>query len=291
MGFYKIVPFLVAGLAQRATSQFATREAAIALPKTLNDTTAIALPESFISYSFEFGFFPDFAGNPSRSILPTVNWYTDIVPGNASNPNDFSINLLASLAELQGSSVILRVGGNTQDRTTFRPNQTQGIVNTYDDKVSLDFPAKVEIGPAFFESYANFKNSTIIHGLNFAHGGNCTACIGEVLEHAAFACKNLGDRVLAWEYGNEPDMYGLIGERPVYWDEEAVYLNWREGKKAITATIKEHCPNVSRPLRYIAPSFAMPFKFMDPIRAWHAGFDNETDISIFAHHKYICPTT
>jgi hypothetical protein len=210
--------------------------------------------------------------------------------GNASSPNNFSVNLINSLAEIQGSAPIIRVGGNTQDKTTFMSNQSQAIMNTYDDKVSRDYPAKVVIGPAFFESYANFENSKAIHGFNFAKGGNCSACINSVVDHAITACKALGNRALSWEYGNEPDMYGLIGERPAYWNEEAIYPNWRDGKTAITAAIKKHCSDSSATVNYIAPSFAIPFKFMDPIRAWKGGFNNDSDISAFGQHKYVSST-
>jgi hypothetical protein len=51
--------------------------------------------QSFVSYSIEFAFFPDFAGNKSH-------------------PNTFSNNLLESLGKFQGSKPDIRVGGNTQ---------------------------------------------------------------------------------------------------------------------------------------------------------------------------------
>jgi hypothetical protein len=51
--------------------------------------------ESFVSFSIEAAFFPDYAGN-------------------LSSLNKFSRNLLESLKEFQGSSPDVRVGGNTQ---------------------------------------------------------------------------------------------------------------------------------------------------------------------------------
>lgn len=53
------------------------------------------IPESFVSFSIEFAFFPDFTG--------TVD-----------NPNTLSYNLLSSIANLTGSFPVIRVGGNTQ---------------------------------------------------------------------------------------------------------------------------------------------------------------------------------
>lgn len=53
------------------------------------------LLEGYVSYSIEFAFFPDFAGN-------------------TSSPNTFSYNLLSNIREIQGVPPYIRVGGNTQ---------------------------------------------------------------------------------------------------------------------------------------------------------------------------------
>jgi len=53
------------------------------------------LLQSFVSYSIEFAFFPDYAGN-------------------ASFPNNFSNNLLESISAFSGTKPYIRVGGNTQ---------------------------------------------------------------------------------------------------------------------------------------------------------------------------------
>ena len=51
--------------------------------------------EAFVSFSIEFAFFPDFAGN-------------------ISHPNTFSNNLLNNIGNLTGTKPFIRVGGNTQ---------------------------------------------------------------------------------------------------------------------------------------------------------------------------------
>ncbi|KAF1998084.1 glycoside hydrolase family 79 protein [Amniculicola lignicola CBS 123094] len=56
--------------------------------------------QSFVSFSIEFAFFPDFAGNKNT-------------------PNTFSENLLNNFQSLQGSKPNIRVGGNTQDYVLF----------------------------------------------------------------------------------------------------------------------------------------------------------------------------
>ena len=67
-----------------------------AIPVNLTPSNAgDPLLQSFVSYSIEFAFFPDYAGN-------------------ASYPNDFSDNLLESISAFSGTKPYIRVGGNTQ---------------------------------------------------------------------------------------------------------------------------------------------------------------------------------
>lgn len=53
---------LLAGLGQLATAHPVAAQAPITLSRILDTTIAGPLPESFLSYSVEFAFFPDFAG-------------------------------------------------------------------------------------------------------------------------------------------------------------------------------------------------------------------------------------
>lgn len=57
--------------------------------------SAKPIPAGFVSYSIEFAYFPDFAGNKS-------------------NPNQYSYALLNNIATYQGVNPIIRVGGKTQ---------------------------------------------------------------------------------------------------------------------------------------------------------------------------------
>jgi len=66
----------------------------VAVSRTASGAGAPVL-KSFVSFSIELAFFPDFAGNKT-------------------NPNTFSDTLLENLKELQGSKPNIRVGGNTQ---------------------------------------------------------------------------------------------------------------------------------------------------------------------------------
>jgi hypothetical protein len=55
-------------IAQHVNAGPLPRDAAIALPKTIDNSNKAPLSDSFLSYSIEFAFFPDFAGK--RLALP-----------------------------------------------------------------------------------------------------------------------------------------------------------------------------------------------------------------------------
>lgn len=70
------------------------QQEAIAIPAR-PDESANCVPNDLQSFSFEFSFFPDFAGNHSH-------------------PNEFSKTLLGNLKEITGAPPVIRVGGTTQ---------------------------------------------------------------------------------------------------------------------------------------------------------------------------------
>lgn len=85
---------LVATVLSTALSAVAHAQNAIPVNPTPSNAGGPLL-QSFVSYSIEFAFFPDYAGN-------------------ASYPNDFSNNLLESISAFSGTKPYIRVGGNTQ---------------------------------------------------------------------------------------------------------------------------------------------------------------------------------
>jgi hypothetical protein len=204
--------------------------------------------------------------------------------GNTTHPNQFTANILRTLGELQGSLPILRIGGNTQDRTMFHPSQAQGIISGFEADVSADYPSSIEIGPAYFESHAVLPDFNFVHGLNGAMGGSGGAGLHNVLQHAAAACKAIGDRLLAWEWGNEPDMWALAHDyRLSNYDEAGVFTEWNRSTAALLDMLQEECPESTKD--FFAPSFARPEQFMNVTKAWGLGLDARDDIPAFVQHK------
>jgi hypothetical protein len=230
------------------------------------DTGVPVLP-SFVSFSIEFVFFPDFAGN-------------------SSHPNTFSSNLLNNLGRIQGSNPIVRVGGNTQDYPLYNaslPVPTYGIFNYNKSK---DYPTTITIGPSFFDSYSTWPNTTFIHGFNLAKNGSVG--LDSLLATVPLACKALkGGKLAYWELGNEPDLYKTSAQgvvRPASWNEQAYVDEWLGKSRAIKSVMAQSCPDLAN-YKWIAPSFAGTTNSLDPIITWQDGLDTDKNIALISSHK------
>ncbi|OCK80416.1 glycoside hydrolase family 79 protein [Lepidopterella palustris CBS 459.81] len=235
-----------------------------------------AIPESFVSYSIEFAFFPDFAGNSSQ-------------------PNDFSNNLLESVREYMGTKPYIRVGGNTQDYALYDASLDVATNGIYIPSISTDYPVILSIGPSFFESYSTWPDTKFIHGFNLAK--NTTAARESLLTTVPLACKALSDgKLLYWELGNEPDLYKTSAQghtRPPSWDESDFVTEWKNGTAAIKDTMANACPDMvsASMFQWIAPSFAGTSNSLNPITTWKDGLDTASDIVLFSSHNYIGSAT
>ena len=226
--------------------------------------------EGFVSYSIEFAFWPDYAGNLSA-------------------PNTFSNNLLDNIGNLTGTKPYIRVGGNTQDYAIFNRSLSVATVGIYNPNISTDYPTTLSFGPSFFESYQTFPQTQFTHGYNL--GRNSTAARQALIESVPYACKALGDgRLLHWELGNEPDLYKTSAQgpvRPPTWNEQDYVNEWLKYTREIRSKMKTACPNMAKSAayKYYAPSFAGTSNSLNPIVTWEDGIDADKDIAIISSHK------
>ncbi|KAF5554632.1 glycoside hydrolase family 79 [Fusarium mexicanum] len=230
--------------------------------------------DSFVSYSIEFAFFVDFAGNLSM-------------------PNEFSYNLLANIGHLQRSDPIVRVGGSTQDKTTFNKSQEEGIINTWDYQKNKDQPIAISLGPAFFESYQTWHGKIpYIHGFDLATNGS--EGIATLKNTVPLFCKSLTSSNSApWQIGNEPDQYTAFSRRPKSWNADSWVKEWKYKTQLIRSLVKKHCPNLAKgnnPLFY-APSTSSLGGSPNVDAVWKAGLHKEKDIGFFDVHHYIAGAT
>lgn len=105
-------------------------------------------------------------------------------------------NLIGLLNALGGG--VLRIGANSVDRTTWMPNgagQTSGQVSEGD----------VANLAGFMKQCPNWR---VIYGINFAGADGSTASPTLASEEASYVAQQLGSQLLAFEIGNEPNLYG-----------------------------------------------------------------------------------
>lgn len=149
------------------------------------------------------------------------------------------------------------------------------------------------LGPSFFESYNQWDKIKFTHGFNMNIGGNNSAGWQTLLDSVPVACKTIGsDRIDAWEYGNEADMYGetlpgyKIASRPEGWGEEEYVRDWLNATRQIESLIEEHCPEMATPELYgfFAPSFADNDFPMTSPKVWAAGLNEDGNIKFYARH-------
>ena len=254
---------VVAAVAGRTT-------APLSISPSPPSSASAPIPSSFVSYSIEFAFFPDFAGN-------------------SSSPNEFSYNLLKNLGNIQGTTPIIRVGGNTQDYYLLNTSQTQALIGTYNFNRSRDYPTTIAIGPSFFESYETWPGIQFTHGFNLAKSNN-TIGIDSLLTSVPLACKALQGKLLDWELGNEPDLYPTSSQgpvRPLTWHESNYVAEWLNLTSQIRNILSTNSACANLPNDFIAPSFAGTSNYLNPITTWHDGLDTDKDISLISSHNYI----
>jgi len=125
---------------------------------------------------------------------------------------------LAGLFNRLGNGV-LRIGGNSVDTTVWNPN---GQGNTAG-----------EVSPADVDSLADFMAKTnwkLLYGLNLA-----TSTPELAAAEAAYVQFVLGNVLLGFEIGNEPDEYGL-SYFPTGWNLAAFEALWEQFRSAIVET-------------------------------------------------------
>ncbi|KAH8691375.1 hypothetical protein BGW36DRAFT_400670 [Talaromyces proteolyticus] len=244
----------------------------IYLNKEVSSSAGPAVLQPYMSYSIEFCYFPDYAGNKS-------------------NPNQFSNQLLDNLAAIQGTKPYIRVGGNTQDYALYNASLEYAINGTIIPSKSEDYPYILYIGPSFFESYSTWPDTKFIHGYNL--GKNGSDSLKSLLDTVPLVCKALqGGKLAYWELGNEPDLYKTSSQgivRPANWTEQGYVDEWLSKSRKIRAALAKSCPEMAADenYKYIAPSFAGLRNSLDPVKTWEDGLDSDKNIALNSEHDYM----
>lgn len=126
----------------------------------------------------------------------------------------------AALIQLFGllGPAVLRIGANAVDRSSWN-----GAV----DDLTPILPSQVD-------ALAEFVQATqwqVIYGVNLARNTPANAA-----DEAAYVAARLGSSLMAWEIGNEPDLYRRRGYRPDDWGYEDYLDEWRDFRAAMSET-------------------------------------------------------
>lgn len=182
-----------------------------------------------------------------------------------SNPLFSGANAnLIGLFKALGSG-ILRIGGNSVDRTTWNQagaGLTAGQVSAADVNRL-----------AGFLSAANWK---VIYGINFAGANGSTASPALAASEAAYVASQLGGNLLGFEIGNEPDLYGAGNtNEPSGYSYSQFLAGWRSFASAIVQSVSGAAftaPAAAGDSRKFAEDFAR---------------DEQGTISLMTEHYYI----
>ena len=162
---------------------------------------------------------------------------------------------LIQLFRLLGPAV-LRIGANAVDRSSW-----QGAV---EDLTPILSP--------HIDALAAFVQATewqVIYGVNLARNTPARAA-----SEAAYVAARLGPSLLAWEIGNEPDLYRRHDYRPSSWDYDDYLEEWRAYRDAMSAA-SPGVPFSGPATAFELRSFTLPF-----------AQDEGANLAMLTHHYY-----
>lgn len=155
---------------------------------------------------------PDFIGLSYESAI--------LSPGSYFTPENAT---LIALMHTLGDAGVLRIGGNTSERTVWEP-------------AGATAPDSIVVTPAAIDRLAatlRMLGWKLIYGLNLARGTPDAAA-----EEAAYIARALGPLLLAFQIGNEPDGFGRWTRvRPPTYDVAAFIAEWMRFAAAIRARV------------------------------------------------------
>ena len=177
---------------------------------------------------------PDFIGLSYESALIAAKSY--FAPTNRS---------LIGLIRRLGSNGVLRIGGNTSERTVFSQDGQPPPPEAH-----LIEAADIDRLAAALQQL----QWRLIYGLNLARGTPQAAAA-----EAAYVLRAVGPRLLAFQIGNEPDGFGRWSAvRPSNYDFKAFMSEWQPFHEAIRARVPEAPfagPDVAAETEWV-PAFA-----------------------------------
>ncbi|OJJ02013.1 hypothetical protein ASPVEDRAFT_131611 [Aspergillus versicolor CBS 583.65] len=229
------------------------------------------LDANFLSYSIEFSYMLDYAGNNSH-------------------PNEFSKQLLENIHDISGAYPIIRAGGSTSNRAVFLSNQSEALVQEFGS--DPDQPKSLSIGPAWMESFQQFpKDTQYIYGLNFYDGDSG---LEKTVSEAAAAYKEIGSHIYAFEIGNEVNGFQCSSRRDCDYTVASYADQFKEYAAAIVKQSLGDAPKGDKEPLFQGCAFTAPnhigfneTPFWNVENALKEGLDSTGMVKTVADHDYM----
>ena len=169
-----------------------------------------------------------------------------------------------------------------RDLAVYNASLDEAIDNVYNGST----PVSVTIGPRFYQGFNQWPGVKFINGLNQALNG--TVGRENLLAEVNASCNIIDpENFLAWEYGNEADLYANNGIRPPPYNDSDYVADWLNGTAAINAEVQKMCPGY--PVVFDSPSFGLygAISNLDPLGVANDMIDANDDIVLWSLHLYM----
>jgi hypothetical protein len=210
------------------------------------DTQPAAQPLAFI-----------LSADPMRPLFTVPATYTGLSyeseqlthPAFFEPENDSLISLVRTL----GRRGVLRIGGNTSAYTAFMPGAFAASTDASGagpdigglarQTRPMQQPGMYKITPKAIDNLAGFLQQTgwqLLYGLNLRHGTPESAA-----EEAAYVARACGNHLLAFQFGNEPDLFRhdegsatqIEADKKPLWGYDLFLQKWQAMYKAVHARV------------------------------------------------------
>ena len=138
-----------------------------------------------------------------------------------------------------GDRGVLRLGGNMSEYTVWDPlevsNDSVGSTEGPDPGYGTD--RTFRIAPHAIDTLAGFLDATgwrLIYGLNLARGN-----VDAAVEEAKYVEKTMGHRLIAVQFGNEPDLFKHNDDANRKWTYQEFIARWNDFYQAIRAALPD----------------------------------------------------
>ncbi|KAJ5612264.1 hypothetical protein N7510_005458 [Penicillium lagena] len=259
MGFLFLITWLISLYLSRAMGH----EIEINAPARLPVRASKPVEHAFASFSFPIHFFADYAGNKSQ-------------------PNQFSQDIIKLLHQKTGEWPYIRVGGTSADRTVYNASQTQAIIlSSVSDN---GIPLEVTVGPVLFEGFENFYETPWTFQVNLAN--NKSGALENAVAEAEVALSHIKGNLVAFEIGNEPDLYaGAV--RPLNYTVADYVEEWNHFADAISEKVlRGNSYGLDSEKLFQALTFVSTMNNFTTYNAFKDGIDSHGHVKTVSLHQY-----